>query len=66
MACESREVEPVEEEAFEEYVQGLCDRGILRMKSLLKFGISDAPAEELRRFLDDLIIRLKSGLHEPP
>ena len=64
MVCESYEVKPVEEEAFEEHVQDLVNRGILRMKSLLKFGISDAPAEELSRFLDDLIKRLKGELDE--
>ena len=62
--CEQHDTQPVEEKEFEENVQDLCDREILRMKSLLKFGISDAPAEELYRFLDGLMTRLKSGLNE--
>jgi cell division control protein 6 len=60
--CEEYGFQPVKEEEFEECVQDLCNRGIIRMRSLLKLGISDVPAEELARFLDSLITRLKSEI----
>jgi Cdc6-like AAA superfamily ATPase len=60
--CEEYGFQPVKEEVFEECVQDLCNRGIIRMRSLLKLGISDVPAEELARFLDSLITRLKSEI----
>jgi len=60
--CEEYGFKPAEEDEFEECLQDLCNRGFIRMRSLLKFGMSDVPAEELTRFLDSLIKRLKSEL----
>jgi cell division control protein 6 len=60
VVCEEYEVDPVEE--VEEEVQELIDRGIVDMKSLTKFGISGVPAEDLERFLNGIMQRLKNGL----
>ncbi|MFQ6065396.1 MAG: Cdc6/Cdc18 family protein [Candidatus Bathyarchaeia archaeon] len=60
IVCEEYEVEPVDE--VEEEVQELIDRGIVDMKSLTKFGISGVPAEDLERFLNGIMQRLRNGL----
>ncbi len=44
-------------------VQDLGDRGIIDIKSLVQIGISDIPAEDVIQYLDNLIGRVKSGLH---
>jgi len=62
VVCEEYGVKPVEE--IEEEVQELIDRGIVDMKSLTKFGISGVPAEDLERFLDGIMQRLKNGLRK--
>ena len=62
MVCEERGVKPAEE--IDEHVEDLRVRGIVDMKSLTKFGISDVPAEKLRRFLNGITERLKCGLRE--
>ncbi len=45
-------------------VQDLGDRGIIDIKSLVKIGISDIPTEDLIRYLDNLIDRVRSDLRE--
>jgi len=62
VVCEEYGVDPVEE--VEEEVQELIDRGIVDMKSLTKFGISGVPAEDLERFLNGIMQRLKNGLRK--
>lgn len=47
-----------------EYVQDLCDRGIIDIKSLLEIGISGVALEDLNRFLNSLITRLKRGFND--
>ena len=61
-ACEERGVK-VEDE-IEPYVEDLIWRGIVEMRSLTKFTISDVPAEKLRRFLNGIMKRVKLGLKE--
>jgi Cdc6-like AAA superfamily ATPase len=48
----------------DEYIQDLCDRGIIDIKSLLEIGISGVALENLNRLLSSLIDRLQSGLNE--
>jgi len=60
--CEEQEAEPVEE--IEEYVQDLIYTGIVDMKSLTEFGISGVSTEDLERFLDMIVEKLKRGLDE--
>lgn len=62
VVCEEYGVKPVED--VEEEVQELIDRGIVDMKSLAKFGISGVSAEDLERFLNGIMQRLKNGLGE--
>jgi cell division control protein 6 len=62
VACEEYNVKPAED--LEEHVQDLIDRGIVDMKSLTKLGISNVPAEDLERFLNGIIQRLRSGQDE--
>jgi len=57
VVCEELGIKPTGE--VEDHVQDLIDRGIVSMKSLREFGISDVPAEDLERFLNGIIQRLK-------
>ncbi len=43
-------------------VQDLDDRGIIDIRSLVKIGISDVPTEELIKYLDNLVERVRSDL----
>jgi cell division control protein 6 len=45
-------------------VQDLGDRGIIDIRSLVRIGISDIPTEELIKYLDNLVERVKGGLDE--
>ncbi|RLI33664.1 hypothetical protein DRO66_09855 [Candidatus Bathyarchaeota archaeon] len=45
-------------------VQDLNDRGLVDVRSLVQIGISDIPIEELIRYLDNLMERVRSGLNE--
>ena len=45
-------------------VQDLGDRGIIDVKSLVKIGISDIPTDELIRYLDNLMERVRSDINE--
>ena len=45
-------------------VQDLGDRGIIDIRSLVRIGISDIPTEELIKYLDNLVERVRSGLSE--
>jgi cell division control protein 6 len=47
-----------------EYVQDLCDRGIIDIKSLREIGISGVALEDLHRFLNTLITRLQKGFDD--
>jgi hypothetical protein len=58
VVCEEHNVKPAED--LEEHVQDLIDRGIVEMKSLTKLGISNVPAEDLERFLNGILQRLRS------
>ena len=60
MVCEEFEAKPIEN--AEEYIQDLCDRGMVDIKSLTSIGISGIPTEDLDRFLDNIIERVKSEL----
>ncbi|RJS74276.1 hypothetical protein CW710_01885 [Candidatus Bathyarchaeota archaeon] len=60
IVCEEYGREPIEE--VDEYVQDLADRRIVDVRSLTRIGISNAPAEDLDRFLVNIIQRLKGGL----
>ena len=62
VVCEEYGVKPVED--VEEEVEELIDRGIVDMKSLTKFGISGVSAEDLERFLNGIMERLKNGLRK--
>jgi len=42
----------------------LSDRGIIDIRSLTRIGIRDIPTEELIRYLDNLLERVRSGLGE--
>ena len=44
---------------IEDYVQDLADRGIIEIKSLTKIGISGIPTENLGKFLDNILERIK-------
>ena len=45
-------------------VQDLGDRGIVDIRSLVRIGISDIPTEELIKYLDNLMERVRSDLDE--
>jgi cell division control protein 6 len=60
MVCEAQNVKPVLE--VEEHLQDLINRGIVQMRSLTEFGISDASAEELENFLMGIAEKVKHGL----
>jgi len=60
VVCEEYNV--TKTERLEEAIQDLHDRGIIDVKSLTKIGISGLPAEDLSRFLDNLIERVKGGM----
>lgn len=60
VVCEEYGIKPVQE--IEEFVQDLCDREIVDMKSLTKFGLSEISAKELENFLNDIIQRLRREL----
>jgi len=60
--CEEQGVEPVGE--IEEQVQDLIYMGIVDMKSLTEFGVSGVSIEDLERFLDMIVEKLKRGLDE--
>ncbi|MFH0896775.1 MAG: AAA family ATPase [Candidatus Bathyarchaeota archaeon] len=44
-------------------VQDLSDRAIIDIKSLTQIGISDIPTEDLIRYLDNLMDRVRNDLH---
>ena len=60
--CEEHGVKPVEE--IEGYIQDLINRGIVEMKSLTEFGVAGVSTEDLQRFLDMIIEKLKRGVDE--
>ena len=60
--CEEHGVEPVEE--IEGYIQDLINRGIVEMKSLMEFGIAGVSTEDLERFLDMIVEKLRRGVDE--
>ncbi len=51
-------------ERVDQVVQDLGYRGLVDIKSLVQIGISDVPAEELAKYLDNLIDRVRSGISE--
>ncbi len=62
MVCEAQDVKPVVE--VEERLQNLINRGIVQMRSLTEFGISDASAEEMENFLIGIAEKVRRGLVE--
>jgi len=60
--CEEQGAEPVEE--IEEQIQSLIYMGIVDMKSLTEFGVSGVSIEDLEKFLDMIVEKLKRGLDE--
>jgi len=62
IACEERGVKA--EDEIDPYVEELVRLGIVSMKSLTKFTISDVPAEKLRKFLNGIVKRVEVGLEE--
>ena len=46
----------------EEHVQDLHDRGIIEIKSLTRIGISGVTAQDLGKYLDNILRRVGSGL----
>ncbi len=57
IVCEEHDVKSAEE--VEEHIQDLVDRGIIEMKSLTKIGLSNVAAEDLERFLNGILERLR-------
>jgi cell division control protein 6 len=57
--CEEYGLKPLD---TDEHIQDLADRGIVEIKSLRKIGISRAPTQELYKFLDNLMDRVKERL----
>ena len=45
-------------------VQDLVDRGIVEVKSLVEIGISSIPTQDLAKYLDNLVERIRSNLHD--
>ncbi len=45
-------------------VQDLADRGIVEVKSIVEIGISSIPTRDLAKYLDNLVERVRSGLHD--
>lgn len=60
VVCEEYDANKIEK--LEEIVQNLHDKGIIDIKSLTKIGVSGLAAEDLSRYLDNLIERVKSGM----
>ena len=60
VVCEEYDTNKIEK--LEEIVQNLHDKGIIDIKSLTKIGVSGLAAEDLSRYLDNLIERVKSGM----
>jgi len=61
IVCEEHNVKPVEE--VEEHVQDLIDRGLVEIKSLTKLGISHISSENLERFLNGILQRLRGSIN---
>ena len=57
IVCEEHDIKSAEE--VEEHIQDLVDRGIIEMKSLTKIGLSNVAAEDLERFLNGILERLR-------
>ena len=57
VVCEEFGLKPIGN--VEEYLQDLVDRRIVTLKSLLEIGISGVPVEDLDRFLDVLVKRIR-------
>lgn len=58
VVCEELGLKPIEN--VEECLQDLWDRRIIDLKSLLEIGISDVSVEDLDRFLDVLVKRIRA------
>jgi len=62
LTCEQLGLKRVRD--IDEHLQDLKERKIVEIKSLLEIGINGVALEDLDRFLNHLIERLKSDLHE--
>jgi len=61
IVCEEHNVKPVED--VEEHIQDLIDRGLVEMKSLTRLGVSHVASENLERFLNGILQRLRGSMN---
>ncbi len=61
VVCEELGVKPIGN--VEEHLQDLVDRRIIDLKSLTQIGISGVPIEDLDRFLDALVKRIRAEVN---
>jgi hypothetical protein len=60
VVCESFGLKSIKN--IEEHIQDLWDRQVIDFRSLLEIGISSVPVEDLDKFLDSLVKRLRAGV----
>jgi archaeal cell division control protein 6 len=60
IVCEEMGLKPIED--IDEYVQDVSDRGLVEIRSLKEIGIIGVPGENLARYLDRLLKRIRDGL----
>jgi len=60
MVCEEHNIRKMEN--IEDHVQSLNNKGIIEVKSLTKIGMSGLSAEDLSKYLDNLIEKVESDL----
>ncbi|MCP8322968.1 MAG: AAA family ATPase [Candidatus Methylarchaceae archaeon HK02M2] len=62
LICEDHKLKAIDE--IEEYVQDLADRDIVDIKSLTSIGISRVPMEDLEKFLEGLMERIRIDVND--
>ncbi|MEM2169693.1 MAG: AAA family ATPase [Candidatus Bathyarchaeia archaeon] len=62
LLCEEQGRKPIAE--VDEYLQDLSDRGIVDIRGLTRIGLSGLSAEDLEKFLTDIVQKLKGGVSE--
>jgi len=60
LLCEEQGRKPIAE--VDEYLQDLSDRGMVDIRRLTKIGLSGLSAEDLEKFLTDIVQKLKGGV----
>ena len=63
VVCEEYKLKATDD--VDESIQDLSDRNIIDLKSLTQIGISGVPVEDLGKFLNNLIKRIRSGINGP-